>query len=216
MLFENQFINIVNKSQRSVEDCWHRRNKNVSEGPPASRYSTVEGQGSEELGRHPEPRYIPPSRRSLTATLLLREYDEVKADVIATLTSTSHICLTTDIWTSNTVVDFHGWYSSCHRRLYPKEFSSGTTDPEISPHSKRHLLLLFAHTFNVNDGLWVISMSNVASKWLTFTIVLSASRLWRKRRFSSTHPIISLCRKEPISGTEHWNAYPRYRAKRSS
>ena len=69
--------------------------------------SIVEGEGFREFVHELDPRYILPSRKTLTEKALPEEYDHVMKNVEEALKGTDHVALTTDMWTSTNTDAFN-------------------------------------------------------------------------------------------------------------
>ncbi|ROL48291.1 Zinc finger BED domain-containing protein 1 [Anabarilius grahami] len=63
-------------------------------------YSVVENNGFRQLLHECEPRYTIPTRQFLTETAIPRLYDEVKRDVLLSLSSAQRVSVSCDAWTS--------------------------------------------------------------------------------------------------------------------
>lgn len=61
---------------------------------------TVDDKGFRDLLETADPRYVIPSRKSVTTDLLPAKYDEIKQRVKKELEEADHIAVTTDLWTS--------------------------------------------------------------------------------------------------------------------
>ena len=70
--------------------------------------SMVEDESFKEFVHHLEPSYTIPSQEFLTSNLLPRQFEDVKAQVRSKLSEAANVCLTTDIWTSKTLVEYMG------------------------------------------------------------------------------------------------------------